>query len=185
MSKFKNKMKDHYDKIELSDDQFNKLDKIMRKEKKSGLVMSWFKYFAATAFALVITILIMDPFTGVDEKIMNEVVMNHLKNMPSEIVTTDVTVAESGLNKLDFSLISATSTKDMKLIGARYCSILGKTAAQLSYKDFKGRRFTVYQVPLQKEFRNQTGRLRTSVIKGVNVILYSEDGLLIAKAVSK
>lgn len=185
MSNFKNKMKDHYERIELSDGQFQRLDKIMRQDKKPAYIKSWLKYFAATAFALVVTVSVMDPFTGIDEKIMNEVVMNHLKNMPSEISTSDVSVAENGLTKLDFSLISAVSTKDLKLVGARYCSILGKTAAQLSYRDYKGRRFTVYQVPLQKEFKNEVGRLRTSVIKGVNVVLYAEDGLLIAKAVSK
>jgi len=184
MSDLKNKVKRHFDQVELSDTQFEKFNSIMLNERKAkSSLVNWLKILVPT-FTLLIVFFVTNPFVSLENKVMDEIVRNHLKKMPSEIVTESLAAAEHRLDKLDFSLISSVHTKDMKLIGARYCSIQGIIAAQLKYEDNDGNRYTVYQVPLQDAFKYIHGKIDTSTIKGVDVNLYAENGILVGMAIS-
>ncbi|MGH1371831.1 MAG: hypothetical protein ACRBBW_07350 [Cellvibrionaceae bacterium] len=122
------------------------------------------------------------------QSIATEVVDNHLKLKPLDIETQAIDKARQFLDQLDFSPIqsitAATSLGlgDYLLIGGRYCSIQGTSAAQLRYRR-DGQLRTLYQVPYHLE---RYGPMPTAIDqpplslsrKGLNVTLWVERDLL-------
>lgn len=124
-----------------------------------------------------------------EERIGSEVAKNHINLKPLEITTSNISTIRDFLTKLDFmpveSVLLRGSTKS--LIGGRYCSIQGVTAAQLRLKDSKtGQIQSLYQavydrevfhnLPLLKENQNPV----TVYSKGLAVDIWVEKGILFA-----
>ena len=67
------------------------------------------------------------------DRIAVEVARNHLKLKPADIESTSLREIGDFLSHLDFSLVQSSQldTSVWQLQGARYCEILGTTAAQL------------------------------------------------------
>ncbi len=186
MNDFKSKVRDHYSSIELSNERLEKLQSL--EGKTSRPLFSWNIFVTGFATLSILFAVVLVGFPQVtrslEDNILHEVVKNHIKNMPSEIETSNLFAISSKLSRLDFAIINSTYTSDKSLVGARYCSIQGVTAAQLQYKDTVGTRYTVYQVPVPKEFESRKGLIKESDISGVHVQIYVEKGLLIGKAYS-
>lgn len=124
-----------------------------------------------------------------EERIGSEVAKNHINLKPLEITTSSISTIQDFLTKLDFMPVESAllrgSTKS--LIGGRYCSIQGVTAAQLRLKDSKtGQIQSLYQavydrevfhdLPLLKENQNPV----TVYSKGLAVDIWVEKGILFA-----
>ena len=99
------------------------------------------------AASLVLFTFIQFNSAPLDQKIIAEVVYNHNKDMPPEVLSEDYQEVNQALDKLDFKIIkSQRLASHYKLIGGRYCSIQGKIAAQLKLLDRKTqKRVTLYQ----------------------------------------
>ena len=122
--------------------------------------------------------------------IANEVVENHLKLKPLDIQTNSFTDIRGFFTLVDFAPRTSTtlanqfsiSTQD--LLGGRYCSIQGTTAAQLRFQPDDHRLNTFYQVAYDAtkygEIPNiNEGEMPLSVVvKGLNVAMWVESDLL-------
>lgn len=136
-----------------------------------------------------------DHFHGgipLDERIASEVVHNHIRLKPMEVASNHLSVVGDYFEKLDFSPVESDYIKkmSMSLIGGRYCSIQGITAAQLRYVDPKNNHLaTVYQGhfdPSQHSDLPDVDQKEAPIeriSKGVHVEIWVEKGILFAKAV--
>ena len=132
---------------------------------------------------------INSPQHALDERIGNEVAKNHIKLKPLEISTSSIQVIRNYFTELDFSPIESSLLKDTGkvLLGGRYCSIQGITAAQLRLKDEKtGQVQSLYQTLYDpKVFSglpvlDKDNQPVTVYSKGLEVEIWVEKGLLFA-----
>ena len=118
-----------------------------------------------------------------------EVVENHLKLKPLDIATDSMQGLRGFFTQLDFSptqsdvLNNRFSLTDTQLLGGRYCSIKGDTAAQIRYQGSSGLA-TFYQVDYQPDRFGHIPDIElgetpiTLTAKGLNVSMWVEMGLL-------
>ncbi|MGB0206341.1 MAG: hypothetical protein ACPF9K_15045 [Neptuniibacter sp.] len=126
------------------------------------------------------------------EEIVDEVAVNHIKQRPMELHARSMTQIQSFFKELEFSpansehLLSHFNLAESDLIGARYCSIQGETAAQLRYQTSKGNHSTLYEVGYDQKLYgdlpmiSEGERPQTVMVKGLKVSVWVEKGLLMA-----
>jgi len=117
-----------------------------------------------------------------------EVAENHLKLKPMDVETQSMGEIRQYFTQLDFSparssLLETTLKLPEKfMLGGRYCSIKGVTAAQLRYR--KNDIQTLYQVPYDEALHGDIADIQqqpepqTLQLKGLEVQLWREHGLL-------
>lgn len=122
-------------------------------------------------------------------EIAAEVVGNHLHMKPLEIEGREIASIRSYFTRLDFEPLESRYLVDtgLDLLGGRYCSLQGVTAAQLRFKNLGSDNLhTLYQVgydpAIFKALPNtDEGEQPISVFsKGVKVTIWTEKGLLLA-----
>ena len=125
--------------------------------------------------------------------IAEEVVHNHLKMKPLEVSSHSLHDMRAYFNQLDFSLRSSSVIENttLQLLGGRYCSIQGITAAQIRLKDKQtGDLETLYQAPYNKELFKDLPKLQEGhapvrhFINGIAVEVWVEKGILFARTFS-
>ena len=81
------------------------------------------------------------------ERIAQEVARNHLKMKPLELESSSMAEIAHYFAQLDFNPIHSQvfPLGEDRLLGGRYCSIQGITAAQLRYLDEQAQRVTLYE----------------------------------------
>lgn len=148
----------------------------------------------AASAALLIAVLVFWPATLVEQPdagtaIALEVVENHLKLKPLDVETGSMEELQAYFTQLDFrpAIPTLPSTSidpgGSALLGGRYCSVKGVTAAQLRYSD-AGRLSTLYEVPYDAAVFGPVPRLdagespRQIEARGLLVSLWVEKGLL-------
>lgn len=126
------------------------------------------------------------------EEIVDEVAVNHIKQRPMELHARSMTQIQSFFKELEFSpansehLLSHFNLSESDLIGARYCSIQGETAAQLRYQTPKGSHSTLYEVGYDQKLYGDLPMIsegekpQTVMVKGLKVSVWVEKGLLMA-----
>jgi hypothetical protein len=175
MDDLKEKLKGHYHDAKLSEGQLSRLEGL-QSNKRAGL-FNWSHYAAASlVIALIFTFY---PKESNLQKIANEVIYNHKKNLPSEYLVNEFLDLNQRLLKLDFKVKSSPQLAHYEVVGGRYCSIQGNTAAQIKIK-YNGITSTLYQSNFtdvnKEELPFQLNK------DGVNVMIWVEGGLLFAKA---
>ncbi|WP_299809540.1 hypothetical protein [uncultured Shewanella sp.] len=130
------------------------------------------------------------PQLGVSDmsiKIAVEVAKNHIKMKPLEVQTAELSQLRDYFTELDFTLVSSSRIGEAKqMIGGRYCSIQGLTAAQIRFVDKQP--LTLYQVQYDKTLYGELPRVDLGqkpvelVERGVAVSIWVEKGLLMATA---
>lgn len=161
---------------------------------------------AITALLLIVVVsLLLQPTTISSQaatqdsvrEIAAEVVKNHLKQKPLEVKTSSMVEVQGFFNKLDFLPQSSTILakrfliEDGAMLGGRYCSIKGVTAAQLRYKDASAKINTLYEVGYNPLLFGvlpdvAAGEIpREIVIKGLRVSLWHEQGILMVLVYDK
>ena len=79
-------------------------------------------------------------------RVAQEVAFNHHKQLASDFTSDSYLHLAGVMDKLDFELKAPVfpDSVDYQLLGARYCSIQGNIAAQLTLRDAQGRILTLY-----------------------------------------
>lgn len=144
------------------------------------------KHIAISTSFILALFFIFNIYQGdVETRITKEVQYNHAKKMPSEVLTDDYLVINEALDRLNFEVKQSTILPGtIQLVGARYCSIQGKIAAQIQLENsINGKRYTLYQfrlsgqkvIPKESEINH----------KGVIVKIWKEGDLGFALAVDE
>ncbi|MDC3332681.1 hypothetical protein OAV62_00400 [bacterium] len=119
-----------------------------------------------------------------------EVVKNHLTLKPLEVKSRSMVEVQNFFNQLDFLpqrstlLAQRFLMADNTMLGGRYCSIKGVTAAQLRYQSDDAEISTLYEVAYDPmvfgEMPNAVAGEEplNTVVKGLQVSLWQEQGLL-------
>ena len=122
-------------------------------------------------------------------KIAQEVAKNHFKLKPLDVTASSIATVADYFELLDFKPVSSSIViaGDYQLIGGRYCSLKGITAAQIRYTNQQsGKTETVYEVPYNAKLFGDmpdviNGEQPLNVYyNGLKVKMWQEKGLLIA-----
>lgn len=201
MKNLKEACKNHYQQQSLSKEEVAKLMVLQERLESSGsnsegLAANSGNRFssaknrnllavAASIFVIICTTWIYNGYdVDIREQVAEEIAYNHSKQMALEIISNDLKAVDSYLSELDFALIDSTRVRQIaqRLLGGRYCAIQGKLAAQLRIKDANGDDTrTYYQAIIPKNF-NLDGSTYSTWIKGINIELWVEDGVLLGLA---
>ena len=188
----KNVMHDFVENKLLSDKQLESLMQLQQTsiKKESNDNYRWVAV-AAVFFIMMGNVLYfsMSPELALEQRIGSEVAKNHINLKPLEIQTSSMKAIRGFLTELDFSPVESILLKSSSksLIGGRYCSIQGVTAAQLRLRDSEtGQIQSLYQtvydrdvfydLPLLKENQKPV----TVYSKGLAVDIWVEKGILFA-----
>lgn len=133
-------------------------------------------------FAFLIVLFSSSELT-LTQEIASEIAYNHLKSLDSEIQTDQIEDIRSYLDKLDFYIRFSQrfEENDWSLMGARYCSINKKLAAQIRIRNnITGEIHTWYQVNSSiliapEDLKNE---VVMSFNEGVKVVVWQENGIL-------
>ncbi len=196
----KTSVKSHVESKQLSDEQFDDLIKLINTQatKLTSRERSLFVRAAAVVAVIVLAVGMLWKFypnteLSVSLLIAEEVAHNHLKMKPLEVRSSSLHDMRAYFNQLDFSLSdsSIVSSSNLQLLGGRYCSIQGFTAAQLRMKHAQtGDLETVYQAPYDKDLFKDLPNLQKGqapvrhYINGVAIDIWVEKGILFARTFS-
>ena len=191
----KKSLQRHINSKSLSDTQLETLIDIQRQNTnaptpRQPVRLRWVASFALLFVVLASSLYInFTPLFDLDERIGNEVAKNHIQLKPLEIQTSSIQDIRKYFTELDFSPIESSLVQKLNktLIGGRYCSIQGITAAQLRLKDkTSGQVQSLYQTIYKPEvFKGlpllEEGHKPVTVLsKGLEVDIWVEKGILFA-----
>ena len=188
-------MHEHIESKTLSDEKLESLLQLQKGDVKketqySNVPSRWLAVAAVVFFAVGnLFYFALTPELALEQRIGDEVAKNHINLKPLEIQTSSISSLRAFLSELDFlpaeSVLLKGSSK--RLIGGRYCSIQGVTAAQLRLKDSKtGQVQSLYQTIYDKKVFYDLPELKenqkpiTIYSKGLAVDIWVEKGLLFA-----
>jgi hypothetical protein len=142
--------------------------------------------------AVAVTTFMMSPFSGpnlenMPQLIAVEVVNNHLNMKPLEVKAATLSKVRGYFTKLNFMPVGSKldAMASLQLLGGRYCSLQGITAAQLRLKQGKNLQ-TLYQTEYISAVFGGFPYLEKGeeplivYAKGVKVKIWVEKGLLFA-----
>lgn len=194
-----NKMIEH----KLNRKQLNKLENTLKEHSARPLnnpPSSRIKYWGIATALLVVSMSFILPQLRVVQTstmvqlIAEEVVANHMNLKPLELKTNKLENIRSYFTKLSFKPINSSLVTDLSstLIGGRYCSLQGITAAQLRLqKSDRATLNTLYQTEYRKEVFGPLPDIGlkqspiTVYAKGIRVDVWVEKGVLFAKTNTK
>ena len=188
----KQSVQDYLASHTLSEQQLQQLESISVQVKPVKTQNS-FKYIVATAtvvaslaLVLLVTLLISEK-DDVQQRIALEVASHHIKLKPLDVETNSIEGIRRYFKTLDFLPVNSSLVNDagLELIGGRYCSLQGISAAQLRVKKPGS---NVVQMLYQAEYRKdvfdnmpqlEEGESPVEVfVKGIKVKIWVEKGLL-------
>ena len=187
----KDVVRGHLKRRELDEAQFRQLERLQQ-EGDVGQRL----YGAAAAFgALLLSVGLLAYFipswvsTDLAREIASEAALNHLKRRPLEVRGAALAEVQPYFHELPFRLLDSSllATGGVDLSGGRYCSVGGVTAAQLRLRDAQGGMQTLYQAPYDADAFGELPNIdngaqpRTLQVRGLNVDLWVERGLLFAR----
>lgn len=191
----KQAVRHHIDEVNLSEDQLNRLNALMdtsdESDTRNKLWFGWLSISAVAAFFLVfiVSTWFIEQPTNMVQRIAEEVVHNHLKLKPLEVKTDSIDGVRQYFSKLDFMPIDSVLVNDpgLSLIGGRYCSLQGLTAAQLRLKKDTNKTIqTFYQTEYRKDIFGDLPHIAQgdkpveTYVKGIKVKIWVEKGLIFA-----
>lgn len=147
---------------------------------------SWIAVAATAIFTMLVALFIHRPFDDPTQDIVREVVNNHVRQKPLEIVSQNFNQTSRYFTQLDFAPLPSKqlSTTQATMLGGRYCSIQSLTAAQLRYQDSQGKHLTLYQVGFDSQRFGDIPNVdigespHIHYLDGLKVSLWTEKGLL-------
>ena len=153
--------------------------------------------FTSVAAALIVAVVLAWPTlhslrnaSEIPRAIAMEVAKNHIKLKPLEVTSPTLTPIRRYFTELDFSPVKSQlyERRGNSLLGARYCSISGVSAAQLRYKDKRGQFQTLYEVGYDPEIYGPLPDINKGempliiVARGVKTTIWVEQDLLMVSA---
>lgn len=185
--KLKNSVIEHLESVQLDEHRLQALLRLQRQPTKTVPLYRKAMPLALAAGLLIVFALswhLRDP-PDLLRAIAEEAVMNHLMDRPLEVRGASIAAVEAYFDRLDFRLVESKWVSDKtRLLGGRYCSIRGVTAAQLRHRDRAGATTTLYQVPHEPAIMGGLpaagDKPYTLQVRGLHVDLWVERGLLFA-----
>ncbi|CAH0992320.1 hypothetical protein SIN8267_02439 [Sinobacterium norvegicum] len=186
----KHQVKTLVEKQQLSSEQLSRL------QGSNYSPWTWQRYAAVVATLLLFPLIYLfntlpnNPVSSeqLASMIALEVANNHISMKPLEVQTDSIQDIRQYFSQLAFSPISSGKISSQKqLLGARYCSIQGITAAQIRYQQGQAdHKTTLYQVAYDEAvFQALKLRVDSSPMvipaRGLTVKLWQEQGLLMAE----
>lgn len=196
---FRKQVRDHIEARSLREEQMARLQTLLDHGKVDGsnrraLGGAWFAAVVASCAAVTVLVLsVVWPRIDTMEmaqRIADEVARNHLSAKPLEVRTDSLAEVRRYFDKLDFAPVqSERAGTGLALLGGRYCSLRGLSAAQLRMRDVRtGTTETLYETPYRTEVFGQLPQpakgeppIRTHA-RGVEVTIWVEKGLVFALA---
>lgn len=191
-------LKTHFEQQQLKPERIEALLDQQRPQSRSrrAFARRSTAWIGTAALVLVAVILLHGlPWDAQDadlyDEVAAEVVRNHLHLKPLEIATNDITQIQNYFDRLDFMPQSSTYLADagLDLLGGRYCSLQGVSAAQLRLQSAPAAPVhTLYEVGYDpgvfRKFPNYDRGQKPVVVwsMGVKVTLWTEKGILFALA---
>lgn len=194
----KDTAREKIENIQLSTDQLEALDALQlnsshdqtrhKRNRQWWYRMAGVAAVVALMMGLLLPNLIKTPDSLITE-IAAEVVKNHLHRKPLEVKTSQLDDIRGYFTRLDFVPVRSNylDSKRLSLMGGRYCSLQGVTAAQLRFESSGNDGVnTLYQVGYDPEvFRSlpdydQNQTPVTTYSSGIKVTLWVEKGVLFA-----
>jgi len=186
---FKDAVNDHIAQKFLDDDQLLALEQLQTNTQEP--VTKWSQlhhgsYAAAIALIVIVGTLFSFQVSNIPQEIAQEVVKNHLRMKPLDINSNKLEEVSEYFTMLDFLPLKSKeyNRTNPLLLGGRYCSIKGITAAQLRYQNTEGKLETLYQVPYDSNIFSDLPKLEegeppiTLFERGLEVTIWVEKGLL-------
>lgn len=193
----KKAVKGYVESQQLSNDQLQELTQMINAKQENNQRKNLVKARAIAA-VLVLSLALgvfwslgVNNLDDVSQLIAEEVSYNHLKMKPMEVSSTSLNDVRAYFSKLEFSLSRSkfVASNNLQLIGGRYCSIQGETAAQLRMQDeTTGNIQIVYQAPYNKELFRELPKLQEGqdpirhFVNGIGVDVWVEKGILFARS---
>ncbi len=182
-------------------DELLTMQKVMAMEDHDSVLGPWaakrFPLFSvASLLAFVVfssALLFYQPWRHAQDipyEIAQEVVQNHLKLKPLDLKANSMVAVKGFFTQLDFSPVNSNvmvdyfSLAEKTMLGGRYCSIKGVTAAQLRYQETEGHLSTLYEVSYDADLYGAMPNADNNepplqlMIKGLQVSMWLEKGLL-------
>ncbi|GMT41031.1 MAG: hypothetical protein IEMM0001_1766 [bacterium] len=192
----KQQVNQHIEQVELSGQRLTELEALINpqtgKESRRGRYYGGKLAAAGIFFVAVVTIFMVSQFPrdatkDMPQRIAEEVVKNHLKLKPLEVKAGTINAIRGYFSKLEFMPVESSmpSLNGMQLIGGRYCSLQGITAAQLRMKQGQNSQ-TLYQTQYLPDVFGQLPQLEKGesplvvYARGIKVKIWVEKGLLFA-----
>lgn len=192
----KQQVQNQIDQVQLDDGQFAALEKLMANSNQKGTKESrrpWVPLAAAGMFLFALVTAFMalqltkDQLLTMPQQIAEEVVNNHLNLKPLEVKTGSINAVRGYFTKLDFMPVESSlqALNNLQLIGGRYCSLQGITAAQLRMKQGENLQ-TLYETEYLPDVFGDIPSLENDeaplvvYAKGIKVKVWVEKGLLFA-----
>lgn len=147
---------------------------------------------AAALMVMAVHLSYFSAYRNLPLEIAKEVAKNHIKMKPLEVNSDQISDLRRYFTQLDFLVASSTIyPPDLKrLLGGRYCSIQGETAAQLRFRGGENNNSTLYEVPYDEEIFgfiphvSQGEKPQKMLVKGLSISLWVEKGLLMVSVES-
>ena len=159
--------------------------------KHRGLLLTAVGLCATLVLGILLTWQNLAPSrTDYLQDIAREVAQNHLKLKPLDVSARSMDEIQRFFTQLDFSPVSSGlmatryTLPEQAMLGGRYCSIKGVTAAQLRYRSGAAGVSTLYEVAYDRAKFGPVpsidqGESPTELfLKGLKVSLWVEKGLL-------
>ena len=192
----KQQVQNQLNEVQLDKTQLAALEKLMASGEhkgKKGSSRAWIPLAAAGMFLFAVITAFMalqfsqDNLLTMPQQIAEEVVSNHLKLKPLEVKTGSINAVRGYFTKLDFMPVESSlqALDNLQLIGGRYCSLQGITAAQLRMKQGENLQ-TLYETEYVPDVFGDIPRLEKGeaplvvYAKGIKVKVWVEKGLLFA-----
>lgn len=192
----KQQVQNQLNEVQLDKTQLAALEKLMADGEDKGKIVSsrtWIPLAAAGMFLFAVITAFMtlqfsqDNLLTMPQQIAEEVVSNHLKLKPLEVKTGSINAVRGYFTKLDFMPVESSlqALDNLQLIGGRYCSLQGITAAQLRMKQGENLQ-TLYETEYVPDVFGDIPRLEKGeaplvvYAKGIKVKVWVEKGLLFA-----
>ncbi len=194
----KQALQHHLQQKSLSGKQVKQLHRLQNQadeQNKTGNKITWLMTMSIVA-TLILSVLVLYSVVIQPDKnnmsllIAEEVVSNHLKLKPLEIKANQLQEINQYFSMLDFVPIHSDRLPEFseKLVGGRYCSLQGITAAQFRLQDTEsGEIQTLYETIYNPKIFNNLPNLDageepiTVYAKGIQVEIWVEKGLLFAQ----
>lgn len=169
-------LREHYARKQLDAVKLRALEAQLACAPRRWAAWGW---AAAAAAACVLVFWGLSAREGLAGALADEIARNHDEDLTIECRRYSRLLER--MPRLDFDLREPRNLpQGLQLVGARYCSLQGRIAAQIKLVDEQGRRHTLYEVRDGERFR---GLEECSVPReGLRIRFWREDGLVLGLA---
>lgn len=196
---FRDQLRRMLEQNALDDREYERLRQLVRRKHSHQRFISWRPAAAIAASILVVVVAGLltwqarpetSPYADIPRHIAKEVLVNHINIRALDVSTDSLDDVRRALDRLDFMPVSsgAVTGRNLRLLGARYCTLQGRIATQIMFETEEGEVVTLYQTAYdQSHFGalpdiDQYQRPLQLFRRGVEITIWVEQGVLVAQA---